>query len=81
MNFTIWYNYFSDSVPGLKQSLDTAISSGAGFDVARNEQIFAEYFSGGEDSQKIAQTSLEIEVLSEQIPRRMHENHSSQGYC
>ena len=66
MNFTLWYNHFSDSVPGLKQSLDTAISSGVGFDVARNEQIFAEYFSGGEDSQKIAQTSLEIEAKIDQ---------------
>lgn len=66
MNFTIWYNYFSDSVSGLKQSLDTAISSGAEFDVPRNEQIFAEYFSGGEDSQQIAQTSLEIEAKIDQ---------------
>ena len=73
VNFTIWYNYCSGQVPGLQQALDTIISSGADFDVARSEQIFSEYFTGEGDSDQIAQKSLEIEAKIDQAMEYMGE--------
>lgn len=61
MNFTIWYNYVTDSNPALRTQLDRLLKDEAEFTSALNEEIFSNHFGiDGVDNQ-ILETSARIE--------------------
>jgi len=70
-NFSVWYSYHAGSYGELVKGLDALLGSGAAFTPSRNDEIFEKYFGSEPDSQRIHETSGQIESALGSVMERL----------
>lgn len=66
-NYAVWYAYHSGRRPELKRAIDALIETGERFTAARNEELFAGFFSADSQSETFGSTGVKLETAMARI--------------
>ena len=75
-NYMVWYSYYAESHPNLKEEIDALIDSGQSFSESLSEQLYAKFFGLDEQGAALRTTMSDLENLVGRMVSFVSEAHS-----
>ena len=66
-NFTVWYHYFAETYPDLKQELDKVLASKGPISESSSAELYERFFTFNQDESQLSSAARKIETQLERL--------------